>query len=158
MKDHKLTITSEPEEYPIIDMEVYLHHLMVCPICGYIGGNCDQKKDIIRDKVRYKFFWEVDRLHYHGKCPRCNGEWDESAIIELSKKRRKIDWFKLRYPISGILTFQTITKLCTLEPDGTIMTDALEISLFFLSLVFLGISLVGLIRLCIWFVELFSDD
>lgn len=153
MKDHKLTITSEPEEYPIIDMEVYLQHLMVCPICGHIGANCDQKKDIIRDKVRYKFFWEVDRIRYHGKCQQCDGEWDESAIIEHSKKRRKINWFKLIYPISGILTFPTIAKLCTLEP-----TDIMFDIAFVLSLVFVGISLVGLSNLLIWFVQLFSDD
>lgn len=115
MKDHELTITTEPEGYPIIDMEVYLQHLMVCPICGHIGANCDQKKDIIRDKVRYKFFWEVDRVRYHGKCPQCNGEWDESAIIEPSKKRYKTD----------ILTKISVVSTC-LFPVCVIMTDRLE--------------------------------
>ena len=158
VKDHKLTITSEPKEYPIIDMEVYLQHLMVCPICGHIGANCDQKKDIIRDKVRYKFFWEVDRIRYHGKCPQCDGEWDESAIIEPSKKRRKIKLSNLIYPISGILAVSTIEKLSALEPDGTIMTDWACFSLFVLSMVFVGISFVGLANLLIWFDQLFSDD
>lgn len=161
MKDHKLTITSEPEEYPIIDMEVYLQHLMVCPICGHIGANCDQKKDIIRDKVRYKFFWEVDRIRYHGKCQQCDGEWDESAIIKPSKKRYKTD----------ILTKISVVSTC-LFPVCVIMTYRLEgggygytflanvqffgwIGLLFITAIFM---IIGMARMFINFFEKMVND